>query len=346
MEADVMDEQTQTPRDAGASEEPTAIAPVTDPIAEEQRLERLLKRLVQGLVVLVAVFAVVYFFGQRQTPVEQALAAPQQAILNAEAAVREKPNDIELRLNLATAYARGKRVDDALAQLKEILKAQPKYRPALLGVGQLMYEKGEYAEAKSALDKYVATVGKGEFAAQDPKLEMAYYFLGQTETALGNTQAAVDAFRAAVKINPGDADAWYGLGSRSLEINDFQTALSAFDRAVAYVPTGWCEPYDGMSKAFKGLGDASGETYASAMVRICNGGGLASAEPLKELMGTKYVVGALYGLGLAAENDSDVEAALDFYQQLLSVDRANISALSAINRLGATPEPKPIVVGK
>ncbi len=340
-----MDEQTQTEPGAGASEQ-LAVEPLaatkSPPLSEEQRLERLLRRLVKGLVAAVAIFAVIYFFGQRQSHVEQAPALPDQAITSAEAAVRGKPNDITLRLSLATAYAKGNRADEAITQLKEILKVQPEFRPALLGLGQLMYQKAKYAEAQASLKKYVASAGSGEFAGQDPQLELGYYLLGLSEAKLGNAQAAADAFAKAVKIDPGDADAWFQLGNKSLELKQFPDALNAYQKAIAFVPSGWCEPYDGMSKAFTGVGDADGATFASAMVRICNGGGLDSAEPLRGLFAGKYVVGALFGLGLAAENDHDATAAIDFYQQLLSVDRTNIAALSAISRLGATPEPKPI----
>lgn len=340
-----MDEQMQTPPDASASEAPTSPVDVAaaPPVTEEQRLERLLKRLLRGLVVMVAVFAVVYFFGQRQTHVEQAASVPDQTISSAEAKVRENPNDLSLRLQLANAYAKGSRLDDALTQLKEILKVSPQYRPAQLGFGQISYQKGNYAEAQDALSSYTSSAGNGEFAAQDPQLEFGYYLLGLTESKLGNAQASADAFAAAVKIDSGDADAWYGLGTKYNELKDYARAVGAFDRAVAFVPTGWCEPYAGMSTAFKGLGNDDGATYASAMVRICNGGGLDSASPLKGLMNSEYVKGALYGLGLAAENDGDTAAAVDYYQQLLTADRTNIAALSAINRLGGTPSPKPIV---
>lgn len=340
-----MEEQTQTPPDAGASEEqpiPAAAAERTSLLSDEQRLERLLRNLVKGLIAAVAVFAVIYFFGQRQSHVDQAPAIPDQAIASAEADVRAKPNDVTLRLSLATAYARGNRKEEALVQLKEILKVQPEFRPALLGLGQLMYEKGNYAESQSALQKYVASAGNGEFAGQDPQLEMGYYLLGLSESKLDHTAAAADAFARAVKIDPGDADAWFQLGNKSLELKRYKPALDAYQKAIAFVPSGWCEPYDGMAKSFQGIGDQAGANFASSMVRICNGGGLDSARPLRDLMTSKYVVGALFGLGLAAENDHDTTAALDFYQQLLSVDRTNIAALSAISRLGATPAPKPI----
>jgi tetratricopeptide (TPR) repeat protein len=341
-----MDEQTPTPPDAGASEQP-AVEPValtqTPVLTDEQRLEKLLRNLLKGLVAAVAIFAVIYFFGQRQSHVEAAPAVPDQIIASAEASVRATPNDIALRLKLASAYAQGNRVDEALAQLREILKTQPNYRAAQLGLGQLLLQQGNAADAQSWLSKYVSSASGGEFSAQDPQLETAYFLLGRAESDLGNDVASADAYAKAVKIDPGDADAWYELGNKSLKLKQYDTALSSFDRAVAFVPTGWCEPYDGMSKAFAGLGNTDGTTYASAMVRICNGGGLDSAEPLKGLVNSKYVVGALYGLGLAAENENNTTAAIDYYQQLLSADRTNIAALSAINRLGGKPEPKPIV---
>jgi len=338
-----MDEQTQTTPDVGASEQPTSpSAAPAQAVSEEQRLERLLKRLLQVLVGVVVVFAVVYFIGQRQSHVEQAPSIPDQAISSAEAAVRAKPNDLDARLALATSYARGNRIDDALTQLKEILKVEPGFRPALLGLGTLMYQQGNFAEAKSALTKYVASAGNGEFASADPQLEQAEYTLGVTALKLGDPKTAVTHLAAALKIESGDADAWFALGNAKISLGDNTAAIAAFERALAFVPSGWCEPYDGLSKAYDAAGDADGSTYAAAMVRVCQGGGLDSAAPLKDLVTGKYAVGALFGLGIAAENDGDKTAALSYYQQLLTADRTNIAALSAIARLGATPDPQPI----
>lgn len=340
-----MTETTQTPPDAGASglQAAAPAVPLELPeLKEEQRLERLLRRLLKGLVAIVAIFAVVYFFGQRQSPVEQAPSITDQAIISAEASVRSNPNDLTARLALATSYARGNRIEDALKQLNEILKAQPTNRPALLGLGTLMYQQGSYAEAKSALTKYVASAGDGEFAAADPQLEAAQYTLGITSLKLGDAEAAITHLVAALRIEGGDADAWYALGNAKTIVGDDAGAISAFERALAFVPSGWCDPYEGLSKAYAAAGDKDGATYSSAMVRVCNGAGLDSAAPLRELVQGKFSIGSLYGLGIAAEHDGNNTAALSFYQQLLTADRTNIAALSAIARLGGTPNPQPI----
>lgn len=340
-----MDEQTQTPTDVGASAqldvEPTA--PASAPaVTDEQRLEKLLRNLVKGLVAAVAIFAVVYFFGQRQSHVEQAPAIPDQAIVSAEVAVRESPNDLGKRLQLAGQYANADRLDDALAQLREILKADAAFRPALLGLGEILHKQGKFEDAQSALKKYVATASKGEFASEDPKLEFAHYLLGVTEAELGNDAAAAASLQKAVDIDSADADAWYALGLAQLELKRFADAVNSFNRAIAFVPAGWCEPFEGLAEAYEGVGVSQGSVMAAARLRICEGGGMASAEPLKSLVLSPFGVEALFGLGLASEADGENADAIEYYQQLLSLDRTNIAALTALNRLGASPSPKPI----
>ena len=109
------------------------------------------------------------------------------------------------------AYAKGNRADEAITQLKEILKVQPEFRPSSLGPSDKtdVSDAAKYTEAQASLNKYVASAGSGEFAGQDPQLELGYYLLRLSEAKLGNGKAAADAFAKAVKIDPGDADAWF-----------------------------------------------------------------------------------------------------------------------------------------
>lgn len=339
MDTNVMDEQAPTPpMEAPASGE----APVSAPVHDEQKLERLLKRLLQGLVAVVAIFAVVYFFGQRQDHVEQAAPKQDVALVAAEQAVRDKPNDLAVRLDLASQYANAGRLDDALTQLREILNAQADYRPALLGSGEILFQQGKFEEAREALLKYVRSVSTGEFAAEDPKLEYAYYLLGKANAELGDTAAAVSNFQKALDIDSADADSWYELGVAQLDLKAYSDAVNALNRAIAFVPTGWCEPFASLESAYRGLGIDEGATLASARYRICDGAGMASAEPLKALVNGPFGAEALFGLGLAAEADDDTQAAIGYYQQVLTLDRTHIAALTALSRLGVEPDPKPI----
>ena len=340
-----MDEQTQTPTDVGASVqlevEPTV--PASAPaLSDEQRLEKLLRNLVKGLIAAVAIFAVIYFFGQRQSHVEQAAPIPDQAVANAEAAVRQEPNNLENRLTLAGTYANAQRFDDALTQLREILKFSPKYKPALLGIGELELSRGNLDAAKEVLTSYVKIGSAGEFAAGDPQLERARYALGMVYLKQADYPNAVQYLTDALKINSGDADAWYALGQAQANLKKYDLATVAYKRALAFVPSGWCEPYEGLKGSYGGLGDDDGVKFAESMVRVCGGGGSDSAAALKDLLRTPFAADALFGLGMAAENDGDVDLALKYYQQELSVDRTNVAALSAIARLGASPMPQPI----
>jgi hypothetical protein len=44
---------------------------------------------------------------------------------------------------------------------------------------------------------------------------------------------------------------------------------------------------------------------------------------------------ALIGLGLAAEDRGDREAAIGFYSRVYAADQTNFSAIAGLNRLGA-----------
>lgn len=303
-------------------------------------LKRLLRNLVIAFVGLIVVFIAVEWWISRPP----ATAAPSQlelAVIEAENAVRDDPNNVDLRVTLADAYAKNDQIDEALDQLDAVLAVQPKHRPALMGKGVLLYRRGDLEEARPYLERVVANSGGGEFASADPQLSFTYYMLGKIASSGGKWQQAVDYFVKAVTIDKGDADSLYALGVAYNELGNAEYAVESFNAALAFVPTGWCEPYEGLLNSYEQIKDEDGVTYASAMVDVCNGGGLGDAESLKSITQTKFALSAFIGLGLAAQNDSDNAAALKWYQKAREIDPTNITANTGIASIKAAMSPSP-----
>lgn len=322
------------------SEESTSVLEVAGEnggqVAPDARLKLLLRRLLIGLGVLVAIFSVVYYLGQKSDVVE-VTPLLEQSVIDAEATVREQPNNLDARLQLADAYARNSQRDEAIAQLDEILRVEPEHRAALLGKGMLLYQAGDNTTAKSVLQHFVRTQGTTEFASQDTQLGYAYYTLGLISASESDYKDSAGYLTKSINVDNSNADAWYSLGVAFNEINNPTDAVSAFLNATAFVPVGWCEPYQGLKRSYELLNDEGGITYATAIMNVCAGDGMDAAAPVQALAKSgRFVVESYFTLGLGAENDEDLETAAKWYQKALDVDPTYIIANQRLKSLGVT----------
>jgi tetratricopeptide (TPR) repeat protein len=74
-----------------------------------------------------------------------------EAIPQLERALELDGSRVDLRHQLALAYARTGRTDDALASWRELLKTNPSFEDAYLGIGVLLAGRGQTEEARRAL---------------------------------------------------------------------------------------------------------------------------------------------------------------------------------------------------
>jgi tetratricopeptide (TPR) repeat protein len=286
------------------------------------------------LAVGVAAFGIIYYQDQH---VDAGPSMVERQIEGAEAAVKKSPSNIGIRLQLATAYRSDKRNDDALEQYDEILKADGNHRAALLGRGNLMMAKGDLNAAAVAYRKITGKALKGEFAGQDLQLAEAHYFLGSIAVTQGKTKVAITELDAALKIDRTDSDALYLMGVARLKDGSTQLAIDAFKHALRFVPTGWCEPHSQLAAAYGKLAQAPQKTYATAMADFCHKRPADAKRQLRTLTTGPVAVEALLGLGLIAETESSNAEAISWYKKVLTVDRRNISAISALAGLGEGP---------
>jgi tetratricopeptide (TPR) repeat protein len=317
----------------------TLMQPETTPTTKPDGIsERTLSRLVKwgaGLLALLLVaFGAVYFLGQRGS---SAPSLAERQVSAAEELVTKEPQNVQNRLKLAATYQTVGRLDDAVAQFDEVLKAVPTNSTALLGLGSVMIDKGDLDAAKTALTKLTAGAKKVEFSSVDPQTEAAYYWLGSIALKQNDPATAITQLSAALTIDKSDADAWYLLGTAQSQKGDDKVAIQSLMRALLFVPTGWCEPYVALNASYGKLSKNELAEYAGAMVDFCNKKPDVAAQRLQALTTGPAAVPSLLGLGLIAETTSDRTAAAGWYQKVLKAEPGNATALTALGRLNVKP---------
>jgi cytochrome c-type biogenesis protein CcmH/NrfG len=301
--------------------------------AADRRLSRLLWLAVATLVIGIPAFGFVYY--QDQYVDQGGPSLVDRNVVAAEKAVRTAPGNIGARLALAAVYRSANRNDSALTQYDETLKADATNRTALLGRGDVLVIKGDLTQASTSYQKVVGKESKGEFARNDPQLAQAYSSLGQISVKQKRAKDAVKQLESAVKIDPGDADAWYFLGTANMLNGTPNRAIEAFRTAIKFVPTGWCEPYTQLQAAHTKVGAKPQAEYAGAMVDYCQKRPADAKRRLQTLTSGPVAIESMLGLGLIAEEASDRKGATDWYKKVLLKDAKNFNARTGLTRLGA-----------
>lgn len=296
--------------------------------------ERTLTRLVRwgalALALLLVLFGAVYYLGQRSS---SGPTLAERQVSAAEDAVKAAPQNVQDRLKLAATYQTVGRLDDAVAQFDEVLKAVPTNSTALLGLGSVLIQQGDLDAAKADLTKITSATSKAEFSNVDPQVEAAHYWLGSIAMKQNLADAAVKELTAALAIDNSDADAWYLLGTAQSKQGQDKVAVESLKRALLFVPTGWCEPYSALNASYTKLSLSEMAEYAGAMADFCADKSGSAAQRLQRLTTGPAAIDALLGLGLIAETSSDRTGALAWYQKVLKTQPANVTALNAVARL-------------
>jgi tetratricopeptide (TPR) repeat protein len=297
--------------------------------------DRTLNRLIGGLIAIIAVglptIGVIYYLDRH---VDAGPSIAGRAVIAAEEAVRENPNQLNIRIGLAQAYTADHRPADAIAQYTVVLEAAPTNTTALLGRGDLYRAAGQLDAAASDYQALVDVAKDAEMSGIDTSLESAYYGLGVILFAQDKPREAATQLANALKIDGTDADALDLMGQSLIAIGDYQNAIDALNDAVSFVPIGWCAPYEHLAQAYAGMPDPGGAAYATGMVAFCEGRLDEAQGVLEPLIGGPRSRDALIGLGLIAEQRGDVAAAAGYYQRVLAVTPDDFAAQTGLGRVG------------
>jgi len=119
------------------------------------------------------------------------------------------------------------KTDDAIAQLKTVVRQHPEYVPAHFGLARAYSMKHDFARAEAELKRVIEL---------NPRDENALYYLGYTELEQKQPEQAHAAFQQLLKLNPSSADAHAGLAAVFSFGKQYSEALEEYAQTVQLDP--------------------------------------------------------------------------------------------------------------
>ena len=208
--------------------------------------------------------------------------------------LRAHPNDRDRRWVLARISALLGDHTEAIAQLNELLKEQPRDVRALIQLG-LCHKAVDAAEAAHAAYTRALEI--------DPNSSLLYFHLAEIEYHRGQNDRALELLRAAIDRNAENYEAWYLLGFVLGDMGRLEEAQDAAKRALEL------NPDLGRAQANLAVAATPMATYVDKARRDAARSEQPDATPNAPLT---HVT-----LGLAFRNRGYYAEALDQYQQAL-----------------------------
>jgi tetratricopeptide (TPR) repeat protein len=225
----------------------------------------------------------------------------------AQAALRETPQNAEAHKNAGLNLDEMESHDAAIGEFREALKLKVNYEAVWVDLGIAQAAKHDYQTAIETLKKAIA-MDPGEF--------YGHYNLGVVYGDTDQTQLAVQEYRLAKKIDPTAYNARHNLAGALLKMRDLVDAVAEFRQLEADYPDSEICHYC--------LANAMFETgyAANAEIEYRKAFSLAPQDPAPHL-----------GLGNVLEGKKDLEGAMHEYKTALQLDENSAFAHRAIARM-------------
>lgn len=301
----------------------------TTPVAERDRW------LSKGVVALAALIALVllaligtlvksYLFDGSSNE------AQDRAIQTLRGQIRENPDDPALRVSLADYYLKQRDWQNALTQAEEALRIDDSYLGALFDRGLAYRGMGNWGEAVASLERILELTKDNANLQLDPRIAGVHYYLGDVYLRQGDAQKALEQGQAAWLINKTDADSIFLIGKAEAALGDDEAALDAFETAVAFDPE-YTEVYTAMEDVAHRLGNEHKAAYAAGMKGIFGGDVAGGVKKLEQATSETWddqpaLSHALWGLGYGYEQLGRHDDAISALARALEADPQNIVA--------------------
>lgn len=231
-------------------------------------------------------------------------------------------------------------LDAAIAGYRAFLQQQPQHAEANRLLGLALFGRGEVAPARAALENAAG------LAPPDAAL---WNDLGNARRASGDKAAAVEAFSAAVKAEPGFAFAHFNLADTLLEAGETERASAAYDDIIARGFAG----FDGDFHVNRGLcrfrlGDAPGALDAFRAALALEPGHSRAAASLSDTLQKlgQHRDAVMFLTGFLDKQRASLETLLSLGSGFLGL-RDYPRALGLFERLAAAKPPAPkALIGK
>jgi tetratricopeptide (TPR) repeat protein len=167
-----------------------------------------------------------------QSGLEQAVKALEaedyaQAAPLLETALAEDPQNVEIRFNLAFAYAQLQQDDKAIEQYSKVVEQRPELGQARMNLGLVLLRQGKPAEAAPHFQK-LSEARPEDFRAQ--------FHYAQALDAAGQFEQAIPVYQKALALDAQSADASLGLGRSLARAGRFPEAREPYHRAAQLDP--------------------------------------------------------------------------------------------------------------
>ena len=132
------------------------------------------------------------------------------------------PNFVDGEYNLALAYIKLNRIEEAIERLNSVVRKKPNMADAYNNLGAMYLKMSNFELAVENYEKAVEL---------DPGLIPALRNLGAALRELGNIDKAIELLKSALELDPEFNDAHYDLGSIYQEQKEWDNAVSEFRKA-------------------------------------------------------------------------------------------------------------------
>ena len=231
-------------------------------------------------------------------------------------------------------------LDAAMAGYRAFLQEQPNHAEANRLLGLALFVRGQVAPAREALERAAGLAPPNAALLND---------LGNARRAMGDKAAAVEAFSAAIKTEPGFAFAHFNLADALLEAGDVQRASAAYENIIARGIAG----IDGDFHVNRGLcrlrlGDAAGAMEAFRAALALEAGHSRAAASLSDTLQKlgSHRDAVMFLTGFLDKQRASLETLISLGTGFLGL-RDYSRALSLFERLATAKPPAPkALIGK
>lgn len=196
-------------------------------------LDVALKAVLLLVVVAVGYLAYTVLTGQSR---DRETATASRTIGDLIASIKEDPNDLGLRLQLAEAYGAVGQFDEAVEQFEVVLQLDEDNPDALTGLGLIAMFEGEWESAERYWRGVIDEIGAGEYAGIDQRLAVAYHQLGATLIERERYREATKYLREALRIRPHAADTHFALAVAYRELDEAGRQRTHLEDALMFDP--------------------------------------------------------------------------------------------------------------
>jgi len=231
-------------------------------------------------------------------------------------------------------------LDAAIAGYRAFLQEQPNHAEANRLLGLALFARGQVAPAREALERAAGLAPPNAALLND---------LGNARRASGDKGAAIEAFSAAIKAEPGFAFAYFNLADALLEAGDVQRASAAYEDIIARGFAG----IDGDFHVNRGLcrlrlGDAAGALEAFRAALTLEAGHSRAAATLSDTLQRlgQHREAVIFLTGFLDKQRASLETLISLGTGFLGL-RDYSRALSLFERLATAKPPAPkALIGK